>query len=289
MKKILLDDIQFEPWASTCHVGAMYKGKPFTGIAEQIEENIYLKYYYKAGKAHGRWYEFNQKTGEVLYDGIFKNNTKVGEHTMAYEGFKRVMHFDRAGNSVMEKKWNPQGILIKHYDETLKIDEEYYNDGGLYLINKKHRDNRIHRFYYLGKKSLWILKEGRFNSKKSKFLYQFNHDLLKEKFDHLTSAFHLDIIRWYIEHLIETDKRRAFTFIKKCLAHLDPLFQIIAANESANLSNSKLIPYLEKLNNKKKLCSLGNYGCVISYGSLHWAGKKAIRSIKKNTTIKNKT
>jgi hypothetical protein len=156
MKRILLADIEFEPWASTDHVGAKYEGKPFTGIAEQIEDYIYRKYHYKEGRAHGRWYEFNQKTGEVLYDGIFKNATKVGEHKIGNEGFKRIIHCDQSGISFMEKKWNPQGILIKHYDKAQKIDEEYYNDGSLYLINKEH-DGRIHRFYYLGKKSLWLL------------------------------------------------------------------------------------------------------------------------------------
>jgi hypothetical protein len=116
-------------------------------------------------------------------------------------------------------------------------------------------------------------------------LEHFNDNLFKEKFDDLISSFHLNVVKGYIKYLIETDKRKAFAFIKKCLGHLDPLFQMIAVDESANLSNSKLIPYLEKLNGKKELWSFGSYDCVICYGSLNSASKKAISLIKKSNHL----
>ncbi|MBK7883139.1 MAG: hypothetical protein IPJ81_04545 [Chitinophagaceae bacterium] len=281
MKKIVLEDIQFEPWASTYHVGATYQSKPFTGIAERIEDGIYLKYYYKQGRACGRWYEFNQKTGEVLYDGIFENATAIGEHKINDSDFKRIVYYDEGGSSLLEKKWNPQGILIKHFDKAEKINEEYYNDGSLYLICKE-LNGRIHRFYYLGKKSLWLLKDSKFDSRRGNILHQFNDKLFKERFDELISSFHLQIVDWYIKHLIETNKRQAFAFIKKCLGHLDPLFQIIAVKHSANLNNPALIPCLEKLNSRTELCSDLGSNCVMCYGSLHSASKKAIRFIRKN-------
>lgn len=288
MKKestIKYDDLDF-PNEDKEDFTAYINGELFTGVAYEEHKNNYFEYNYLNGQEHGRSYGYDVNTNEIIQDENYLHGQK---HEKCFnknynKGFESHEFYNR-GILLSQKFFNLKGVLIKEYEKSKNIDLEYYENGTLYKEREIKSDrNEFFEYYFLGNRNQWICRKLNYNEKKKQYNFEFNEELIINQIHSFDSKFHWFPIRWFIVHIIEIDKDKAFDFLISLLKHKDEYFKSEAAYFLGELGDKRGISHLEKiLNNLNKpfLDKRFGYG---GHGNSFTTGKRALMSIKKIRT-----
>ncbi|WP_298538871.1 hypothetical protein [uncultured Aquimarina sp.] len=308
--KVPIEQIEFKDQVSTFEVGAMYKGQPFSGTAyghnvyehyydwhDKDDDNVYYEWSYQNGRAHGRWCQLKQNSGEIIFNGFYKDGNKIGVHEEIRPPFKMVTEYID-GELIQKEIRNVKGMLLLEYNKKNNIDREYYDDGTLYR-NTVVIDGRMYGSFYLGDEQNWlskeIVKEKEYEYSGAPYRYNrlYNKPLLFSKIHSLEAKFHLVTLDSFCEFIIENNKKEATLYFKEMMGHNDLCIQNIGAYYAGELKDTDLIPDLKELiANKKKepkrLILTNRFGELDrGYKEFHRTSKVAKEALKKINNVVN--
>lgn len=233
-------------------MGAMYKGNPFTGTAHEYELDgkIYFEYNYLEGKAHGRWYCISNENNQLLYDEWYIHGIEHGEFK-EWDDIGNPTCFTKydSGTIEVQQYWNNSRILVKFIDRAANVNEEYYEDGSLYLRIKEPQAGYIgnQTQWFLGAEEKWLATNLGYEPQKETFEYIFNSDLIMAHLDELSAQFHHLVVIWFAKHLIRNDQDLALEFLTKLTGHKDGWFRSESAAFLGELGDKRAIPFLKRL------------------------------------------
>ena len=282
-QKVQFDDLDFgdSQWDES---GAMYQGAAFSGTAYQYESDgrDYYEYNYLGGNAHGRWYGLNTANGQLLLDESYVDGKEDGEsrrwdargNLLVYARYDegtaigeskqwnaegnliRYTKFDDDGTLEVQKYWNNDGVLVKLIDRAASIDEEYYEDGSLYMrtVDAQPGYGKREIRYFLGSEEKWLATNLGRRAQEKPDEYEFNADeyifdadVIMTHLDQLSAQFHKLVVIWFASHLARHDRDRAFEFLSSLSSHKDDWFRSHAAGKLGELGDKRAILFLERL------------------------------------------
>ncbi|MBR4240938.1 MAG: hypothetical protein IKR97_01825 [Eubacterium sp.] len=121
-KKISFDDLETSDW--DIFQEATLDGKPFTGVAVDDYNGVHSEYHYVNGNGHGRCFS------------VFDNGQLQEEIILNH------------GETLSERTWTKEGLLIELYDKEPLLRQEF-NEKGILLTEEK--DEYLHIFRNNGK------------------------------------------------------------------------------------------------------------------------------------------
>lgn len=244
--KIDFEELEFDPTTPTYTVTASYKGEPFTGTAFFVDENwgTYYERPYKNGKAHGRWFGINTRTGILVYEENYAEGNSDDRKEWFENRLPRLHAISGNGQLLFFKRWNDHEILIKHFDLSEKIDSEYYDNGSTYFEASPQKTESGYIKIYYDTKGRWLKKET-LGTKMDIVESVFNDEDLSECLYELDSVFHYDIIITFIRHLREKNETLAVEFLLKLLNHTESAFKAEAMVRLGQMKVNTAIPGLK--------------------------------------------
>lgn len=280
---VAFDDLDFGASQQYQH-GAYYKGQPFTGMIQELDNGILYEWNYKDGQAHGHWYEHHQESGQQLLDEQYHHGQYHGTCQTWNEAGQLTRYSEyEQGTVKLLKRWNEAGVLVKLINPTDNIDEEYYDDGTLYyrVVPTPMSNGDKHIQYFLGNESNWLATDLGFNQEANQWLYEFNDSWLMANLKQLTAVFHQRIINGYIRALIKRDRQSAFQLLVHLANHSEDWFRSEAAYFFGELGDKAAIPHLRQLRSDKVKPSVTHRWGYSHSTNIHTIGERAHHSIKK--------
>ncbi len=285
--KIPFDDLEFPPdFNGNYDINASFQGTLFTGIAFDEDDEYYAEHPYKDGNVNGRCFELNKTTNTLLFEEHYIDGKRHGEFKKWDKDGKLVQFcIYEKGALKFRKNWNSAGGLLKHFDPTQPIDEEYYDDGSLYkrVIQPEHSDQLVQYTYYLGDESRWLVK---CPHPKDTYLWsssEFNTPLLLENVEVLEPQLHSTIISQFCHFILKHDKEIALTFLARLSQHNTPYLRSTAAFHLGELGTEEAKNYLKEMLNdhgKSKLY-MARFGDGGAFSNAHTVAENAERALKK--------
>ncbi len=248
--KIPFDDIEF-PASSQCYCHfASYKDKPFTGIAYDEDERFYAEWSYKDGNANGRWYEINKTTQILLFEEIYVDGKRHGDFKKWDEN-GQLLRFSSYENDELELQrfWNPKGILVKHFDRSQNVDEEYYENGTLYkrVVRFDNSNNQIQDLFFLGSEQEWLATCLHPEDTNKWSSCKFNTPLILKRLPDIDPQFHHKVVWSFSKYIIGFDQQLALKFFGILSQHTAVYFRNTAAYFLGELGSPEGITYLQPL------------------------------------------